>query len=170
MPWAVALRKFRSWSCPLSYFCWLENLTDLNILEGALNGVEIGQSIIQSHHNQHVIVIRPSIGCPIHFYQCMLRLNVFRWLDRVSTPEYWTRPGGIEFNFSGLSNAVDDLNDRLADYQWGLGSAAGLVDIIPIQSLESAASRYQPFNVASYVRNSYKICILLDSHCLQQTG
>ena len=86
-------------------------------------------------------------------------------LVRVSVPEYWTRVGGICFNFSGLGDDTgEDALGSISDYQWGLGDSPGAVNIIPLQAIERTSSRFSSFNIQSYVR------LVTPMQTLQSTG
>ena len=66
----------------------------------------------------------------------------------VRVPDFWTKVGVVNFNFSGLSETNPD---RLSDYQWGLGDVPGEVNVISIQSVERTTSYFREYNIATLV-------------------
>lgn len=65
---------------------------------------------------------------------------------RVLVPEFWTVLGNVNFNFSGLEE-----QGPLGDFQWGIGTSPGSLDIVPYQTLAGSSIRFTSFKVDTLV-------------------
>lgn len=67
-------------------------------------------------------------------------------LCRVLTPEFWTVPGNVNFNFTGLEN-----QGAFSDFQWSVGQNPGVADTIPIQTRSDSTQKFVSYQTGLLV-------------------
>lgn len=77
----------------------------------------------------------------------MICINDNVYCCSVLTPEYWTVPGNVNFNFTGLEN-----QGSFSDFQWSVGQTPGVADTIPVQTRSDSTQKFFTYQTGLLVR------------------